>query len=188
MVGSFSRVELRYPNPELTDGVVRLRRWLPTDTECLRRAATDPSIPRVTTVPVLFTDEGARLFIERQRGRVESGEGVSLALADAATGEAVGNVYIAVRPQPKVVGLGYWVVPDVRGRGFAARGARLAAAWALGPLGAVRMEAWIVSDNEPSLRTVASAGFHREGVLRSFLAFGDERSDMVVWSRLATDE
>jgi [ribosomal protein S5]-alanine N-acetyltransferase len=86
------------------------------------------------------------------------------------------------------MGLGYWVLPEARRRGFASRGARLATAWALGPLGADRVEALVRTDNEPSLRTIASAGFQRDGVRRSFLTFGDERSDMVVWSRLATDD
>lgn len=38
------------------------------------------------------------------------------------------------------------------------------------------------------MRTLASAGLHREGVLRAYLTFGNERSDMVVWSRLPNDE
>ena len=180
-------MELFYPEPEVTDGVVRLRRWLLADTECVRLAATDERIPQDTSVPAVFTADAGRAFVERQWSRVESGEGVALALTDAATGEAVGHVYIGVRPQTGVVGLGYWVIPDARGRGFATRAASLAAAWALGPLGADRVEAWVVPENEPSLRTLASAGFKREGVLRSFLAIGGERTDMVVWSRLATD-
>lgn len=139
MVGRFARVELRYPNPELTDGVGRLRRSLPTDRERLRRAATDPSNRRVTTVPVLFTDEGACLFVEHQWGRVESREGVSLALADAATGDARECLY---RGPPATQGgrLGL-LRRSRRARAWVAgRGARLAAAWALGPLGAARTE------------------------------------------------
>jgi len=181
-------VKLFYPDPELTDGVVRLRRWLLTDTECVRRASADPSIPQVTSVPAVFTPEGGRAFIKRVWSCLENREGVALALTDAATDEAVGQVWIGVRPQPGVVGLGYWIVPDARGRGLATRAVRLAAAWALGPLGAARMEAWVAPENEPSMRTLASAGFHREGVLRSFLSLGHGRSDIVVWSRLPTDE
>jgi len=56
---------------------------------------------------------------------------------------------------------------------FVSRAACLAAAWALGPVGAARLEVWVRTDNEPSLRTVGSAGFQREGVLRSFFKFGE---------------
>jgi RimJ/RimL family protein N-acetyltransferase len=158
------------------------------DTECVRKAGNDERIVGDTTIPEVYTPEEGRAYIERQWSRLEDGVGIALALTDAATDEAVGHVYVAVRPQPGVVGLGYWVVPDARGRGFASRAARLASAWALGPLGASRMEAWVRTDNEPSLRTVASAGFMREGVLRSFLALGDGRADTVVWSRLPIAE
>lgn len=181
-------MELFYPDPEPTDGVVRLRQWLLTDIECVRRASADPSIPQGTSVPAVFTPEAGRSFIKRVRSRLENSEGVALALTNAGTDEAVGQVWIGVRPQPGVVGLGYWVVPDARQRGLATRAVRLAATWALGPLGAARIEAWVAPDNEPSMRTLASTGFHQEGVLRSYLVFGNERSDMVVWSRLPTDE
>ena len=35
-------VHFSYPAPDLTDGVVRLRRWEHRDRECVRLAATDP--------------------------------------------------------------------------------------------------------------------------------------------------
>ncbi len=181
-------VELFYPDPELTDGVVGLRRWRLTDQECVRLAGTDPQISRCTTVPAVYTPMEGRAFIERQWSRLENGDGLALALTDAARDEAVGHVYLGVRPQPGVFGLGYWVIPEARGRRFAARAARLASTWALDVVGVSRVEAWVFPENEPSLRTLASAGFQSEGVLRSFLTFDNERSDAVVCSRLSGDE
>jgi ribosomal-protein-alanine N-acetyltransferase len=181
-----SRVKLFYPEPNLTDGVVTLRPWRPADAECARRGAGDREISGDTKIEVVGPEDAHRL-IERKRQLLSDGTGVALALTDTDTDQAVGQVWIGVRPQPGVVGLGYWVLPEARGRRFARRAAQLAAAWALGPLGASRMEAWVRPENEASLRTVASAGFQREGVLRSFLTFGEERSDVVVWSRLSVE-
>ena len=185
-VGS-QEVELFSPDPELTDGVVCLRAWRLDDLDCVRRAAGDPRIPADTTVPEVFTPDGGRAFIQRQWSRLEQGQGVAVALAEVNGDRAVGQVYVANRPQPDVVGLGYWVVPEARGHGLAARAARLASDWALGPLGAARVEAWVAPANAPSLRTLAAAGFTQEGVLRSFMPADDGRSDVVVLSRLATD-
>ena len=42
-------------------------------------------------------------------------------------------------------------------------------------------------ETSPAPRTLAAAGFQREGLLRSFLAFADGRSDMVVWACLPGD-
>ena len=93
------------------------------------------------TVPAPFTDAEALAFVARQLGRAEDGEGLSLAIADAATGQARGLVWLGVRPQRGVIGIGYWVVPAARGRGLARRAVRLATAWSLDQ-GAARVEAW----------------------------------------------
>ena len=49
------------------------------------------------------------------------------------------------------------------------------------------MEAWTEPANTGSQRVLLHAGFAREGVLRSFLSFGDRRADAVVLSRIAAD-
>ena len=180
-------VALSYPDPELSDGVIRLRRWREDDIDSISQAATDPRIPEGTTVPALYTPAAARSFIHRQWSRQRNGEGVSLAIADAAGDEARGLIWLAVRPQAGVIGIGYWVVPSARRRGLGARAVRLASAWALQGAGLARVEAWVEPDNVASQRLLASAGFTREGVLRSFLAFGNRRADAVVFSRTAED-
>jgi|tagenome__1003787_1003787.scaffolds.fasta_scaffold20780919_1 [ribosomal protein S5]-alanine N-acetyltransferase len=177
---------LAYPAPDLVDGVVRLRRWAAEDVECVRGASADKAIIEGTTVPAVFTEEAGRAFIARQLARAEEGDGISLAVADVATGLAYGLVWLGVRPQPGVVGIGYWVVPAARGRGLARRAVRLATGWALDQ-GVARVEAWVEPGNDPSLRVLRASGFHREGVLRSFLALGSRRTDAVVFSCVASD-
>ena len=72
-------------------------------------------------------------------------------------------------------GLGYWVVRSARGRGYASRGARLLAHWGVKSAGLARIEALVEPENSASINVVESAGFHREGQLRSYLAHGDRR-------------
>jgi RimJ/RimL family protein N-acetyltransferase len=98
---------------------------------------------------------------------------------------AVGLVSLMLRPQPLVIGLGYWVVPSARKRGIARRAVALASEWAIGAGGYARIEAWVEPDNRPSQSVLLAAGFELEGRLRSFLAVGDSRSDALVYSRLA---
>jgi len=177
-------VALAYPSPELNDGVVTLRPWREDDLDCIAQAASDPRIPTGTTVPAVFTREAGLAFVRRQHRRVEAGEGVSLAIAEDE--RAVGLLWLGVRPQPSVVGLGYWVIPEARGRGIGTRAARLAAGWALAAAGFARVEAWVAPENVPSQRLLTSAGFTREGRLRSFLDAG--RTDALVFSRVASDD
>jgi [ribosomal protein S5]-alanine N-acetyltransferase len=180
-----ARAPLVYPDPELSDGEVRLRRWQPKDLECVRQAATDPRIPLFTSVPEVFSAEAALAFIERQWRRLEDGAGISMAIAQASTDLAVGSIWVGFRAHHGVVALGYWVVPDARGRGVGGRAARLAGDWVLGYEGIARVEALVQPENVPSQRLLVSAGFVCEGVLRSLLSFGSSRSDAVVYSRVA---
>lgn len=178
---------LAYPEPELSDGVIRLRPWNGDDLACIEEAATDPRIPEGTTVPARFSVAAGRAFVERQHGRLTSGQGVSLAITDSASARAVGLVILTMRPQPGVGGIGYWLVPSARGHGRAGRAADLVTRWGLEHLHLARVEAWAEPENVASHRTLEAAGFQREGVLRDFLALGDRRADAVVFSRLARD-
>jgi len=85
-------VLLSYLDPELTDGVVRIRPWREIGVECVRLAATDPNVPNGTTLPAVFTPEDARAYIERQWGRLTSGVGMSQVITDATSDEALGQV------------------------------------------------------------------------------------------------
>jgi len=178
--------ELAYPAP-LRDGVASVRPWRDGDLACVEQAARDPCIPIYTTVPARYTPEEGRAFIARQHARLASGEAVCLAIADQRTDRAVGHLNLIVRPQPGVAGIGYWVIPDARGRGFASRAVSLATTWALGTGGFARVEAWVEPGNHASRRVLEINGYLREGTLRSFLTFGTRRADVVVYSRIAAD-
>ena len=178
---------LTYPDPGLTDAVVRLRPWRETDIDCIRQAAMDPRIPEGTTVPALNTPDAGRAFIRRQWQRVENGEGMSMAIAAAESDEALGLLWLGIRPQAGVLGLGYWVVPGARRRGLARRATRLAVHWALREAGIARVEAWVEPENITSQSLLTATGFTREGVLRCFLAYPTRRADAMVFSRIAQD-
>lgn len=109
---------------------------------------------------------------------------MSLAIHARQPDRAVGLVVVMLRPQPGVVGLGYWIVPSARGTGAAKAAARLASTWALDTAGFARVEAWVEPDNIASQAVLDAAGFEREGRLRAFLPSGAGRSDVYVYSRV----
>jgi RimJ/RimL family protein N-acetyltransferase len=183
MSGQFA---LSYPNPPLTDGVVLLRRWEESDLECVEQAAYDPDIPRGTTVPATFTPAEGRAWIERQWSRAEGGTGLSQAITDAASGDAIGAAVLMSR-QPDSAEIGYWLVPRARGRGLGSRGVRLLARWAVKEAGLARLEAYVIPDNISSQRVLEKVGFRREGLLRSYLIYDDRRVDALLYSLLPSD-
>lgn len=186
-----SVTQLWYPDPAISDGAVVLRRWAHTDLGCVEEASQDPRIPEMTSVPGSFSNEEGRAWIERQWGRLKHGEGISLAIADAATNEAIGAAVAMLRPQEGLLRgtaeLGYWVIERARGRGAAARAVSLLASWILTTTNLARLEALVEPGNIPSLRVLETAKFRYEGRLRSYLAFPSRRADALMYSLLPSD-
>jgi [ribosomal protein S5]-alanine N-acetyltransferase len=178
---------LPYPNPPLSDGRIDLRTWREEDVECIRLAGTDPRIPRGTTVPTIFTPTEGLAFIHRQWSRAENGEGVSQAVVEVDSDRAVGLIWVGLRPQRHVGGLGYWIVPSARGRGVATAAVRLVVPWALKALRLQRLEAWVKPNNLPSQRVLRGAGFQQEGRLRNFLTIEGSPSDALVYAVIAPE-
>ena len=177
--------KLAYPEPNLSDRAVLLRPWEKTDLRCVEEAGWDPRIPSGTTVPAVFSIEEGRAFIERQWSRRENGEGLALAIAERSSNEALGQIVLLFRERPGVGGIGFWMIERARGRGMATRALRLLSPWALDKV--ARVEALVEPDNIPSQRVLEKARFKREGLLRSYLSFGNLRQDAFMYSLLAED-
>jgi len=175
-----------YPDPPLTDGVVVLRRWSQEDLGCVEEATHDPAIPKGTTVPATFTPAEGLAWIERQWSRPDDGTGVSQAIADATSDEALGAIVLMAR-QRGTVEIGYWLIPRARGRGLGSRAVGLVARWAVTEAEFARVEALVVPDNVSSQRVLEKAGFRREGHLRSYLVYEWQRADALVYSLLPSD-
>jgi [ribosomal protein S5]-alanine N-acetyltransferase len=175
--------------PVLPAGPFRLRPFRLTDVDLVRETANDPYIPLITTVPTAFTEDEGRRFIERQWSRAQQGSGYSFAIADATTDRAVGQVGLWVRDigQGRAE-VGYWVTASARGRGAAGHAVAAVARWALGELRIPRLELYVEPWNHASIRVAEKTGFQREGLLRSWQTIGNDRKDMVMYSRLPTDQ
>ena len=178
---------LDYPDPELGSDVVRLRKWTYDDLACVEAAGADPEIPRGTTVPAVYSEAEGRAFIERQWGRQTSGQGLSLAIADAGTDEAKGLVFLGLGRRRGHCDLGYWLIPAARRQGLGTEAIRLVSTWVLTQTDVHRLVAQVVPDNVPSLALLRTLGFVEEGLLRSWLWIEDEAVDVLQFSLLSTD-
>lgn len=73
--------------------------------------------------------------------------------------------------------LGYWIVPEEHGNGYATEAADLCLEYAFDELGLHRVWARTHENNEPSIRVLEKLGFEREGVMRDHYHradYGDE--------------
>ncbi|MFT3945165.1 MAG: GNAT family N-acetyltransferase [Ancrocorticia sp.] len=84
------------------------------------------------------------------------------------------------------VGVCIWH-PDDRHHGYGQAAAQQVAAWAFGYLGLFTLEAWIVEDNQSSLRLFEKLGFTYEGTLRGRYLQGGISKAVVVLARTVGD-
>lgn len=178
---------LAYPHPNLTDHYVTLRPWAERDLACVAEASLEPRILEVTTVPSSYTPEDGLAFIVRQRSRLTRRKGIALAIAESQSDEAVGHINLLYRSVSGVAGIGYWLLERKRGDGLASRAVHLLTRWAFRTAELARIEALVEPDNVASARVLERAGFQREGLLRSYLAFETRRADALIYSLLPSD-
>jgi [ribosomal protein S5]-alanine N-acetyltransferase len=180
---------LVWPEPQLSDGIVRLRPWrAPDDLAAVEAASADATIPAMSSVPARYDEVAARDWIARQHTKRIVGTSLSLAVADAGTDTALGMVgLMGIDWVQRRCELGYWTVPASRGRGAAGRAAALLVEWAWRALPLVRIDARIAADNVASQRVAEQAGLVREGLLRAAYRVGDRWLDMALYADVRAD-
>ena len=181
------RMRLEYPDPELVSDLVRLRQWSYEDIGCVEAASRDPEIPKGTTVPAVYTEAEGRAFIDRCWARQTDEHGLVLAIADAASDEAVGLVFLGFSRIRGELRLGYWLIPQARRQGYGSEAIGMASAWALTATGFHRLVARVKPDNAASLALLRKCGFTEEGLLRGWLWIEDEVHDAIQFSLLDSD-
>lgn len=181
-------IELRPPDPPLSDGVVALRAFTLDDVAWVTEGCRDPEVARFTGVPAPYDEGHARDWIGRHEGFRERGEALQLAIVAAHDGAPLGSVGLEGIDWAQLRGdVGYWVGPWARGHEAAPRAVRLLAAHAFEALGLHRIEIVPYVANPASQRVAEKAGATREGVLRSYFVARGTRHDCVMYSLLRDD-
>ena len=152
--------------PTLTDGVVCVRPACEADIPAMVAACQDPEISRWTRVPSPYTREDAERFLAIVAMEARAGEGVALAVADAAD-RFVGTVGLMELGAREYGEIGYWTAAEARGRGLTVRAVVLLRDWAHATLGLTTIDIFPHRDNAPSQRVAERAGFTDTGEIRS---------------------
>jgi RimJ/RimL family protein N-acetyltransferase len=153
----------------------------------LESLAQDPDAQANTYVPVPPPPDFGRAWAERYEEGRRSGVREGFAILDPEDGSFLG-IAVAVRldDEAREAELGYIVAPVARGRGVASAALQALTEWGFAR-GLERLELRINAGNEASLRVAERCGYTREGMLRSVHFKDGIRTDVVVYSRLASD-
>lgn len=173
--------------PRLSDGVIALDRHTLADADAHLAGEDEEQARRFGWYPARSTPETVRRAIVRWQREWATGSPTRVfAIREPETGELAGGCEVRVRDNG-LAEMSYWVFPPFRGRRYASRAVILACDWAFAELGVERMEIYVEPDNAASRSVALLAGFTEEGLLRARGRFGDERRDLVLYSRLPTD-
>jgi [ribosomal protein S5]-alanine N-acetyltransferase len=127
----------------------------------------------------------AEQVLELNCRRWDRGEAATFSICDA-TGSCVGHVFVNLSGARRG-SIGYWLLPEARGKGLASRAVKLVSRWALRNLDLTRVALLTEPSNRPSRRVAEASGFLEEGVLRSYAEIDGRRVDYVSYSLLASD-
>lgn len=185
----------RPPLPEIRGYGLHLRAWDPesrADVEVWLRGLTDPEFERWNTPFRPITDAGsARESLRRGARRDTEGTAASFRIADLGTGTVLGHIGVNEIHRVMRRGMiGYWVLPEARGRGVATRALLLTAHWAFTELGLHRLELDHAVGHQASCRVAERCGFRHEGTLRGAIFAAGRRDafrDAHLHARLAPD-
>ncbi|QOV37666.1 GNAT family N-acetyltransferase [Streptomyces ferrugineus] len=184
-----------HPLPDLYGHGLRLRPWdadAETDVEAWFRGRTDPEFRRWNTPLRITTDlDSARDSLRTAVENMADGTSAPYCVTDATTGAPLGhlgvNVINRVMSSARV---GYWVLPEARGRRVATHALAVAARWALTELGLHRLELDHAVGHDSSCHIAERCGFRYEGTLRGAMWEAERHDayrDMHLHARLATD-
>jgi RimJ/RimL family protein N-acetyltransferase len=162
------------------DGI-RIRPLRDDDAERFAAGTRDPDVRDHGGLPVEHTPASARAAF----AALDDKSFVLRAIADAADDAFLGTVVLfAIARHERRCEVGFWLIPEGRGRGAASTAVRLVCDWAAGAWGMERFDAHADADNPASHAVLERNGFEREGVMRGYGLRGDERVDAVVFGRL----
>lgn len=130
------------------------------------------------------------------RTRTAEGRALACAMVDPSTDTLLGGLDVSRLDVPLFAGsgiLGFWLLPDARGRGVLGRALEVMVPWALrrqeeGGLGLHRLTAGCANDNWGSARALRRAGFAFVGTERQAMQVEGSPRDSLLFDLLATDD
>ena len=164
-------------------GRVLLRPVNSSDAGMAMALARDPYVCAAGTLPPNAGEQEALAWVKRQLGRHSEGKGFSFTIEERQSGLAVGHCGLWLQHLAQgYASAGYAVVPELRGRGFAADALAALTSFGWTVPGLKRIELFIEPWNAASLRTAEHAGYAAAGIRRDYPLAAGERRDVRVYA------
>lgn len=182
------RPRLRAPDASMAPRGLHFRAWSMTDVPGLVAAWRDPAMRRwLPEESYPFDVDEARRYVERTVRETAEGTVLPIVIAEQATGKLVASVTFTVWA-PRHWNIGYWVVPEHRGRGLATDLVTTLSRWAFDSHPELeRLSLYTLPGHTASQRVAGRAGFQLEGTLRHWAEVKGRLYDWVMYSLTRAD-
>jgi len=157
-----------------------LRTVQPDDHGFIHHHWNDPSIRDGAPMPTPITEEEISGFVSSTDDAAH--------FLPCRDGDPVGFVFLFdIDALADHAELGYWIIPDQRGNGYATEAADLCLKHAFDDRGLNKVIARVFKGNDASKRVLEKLGFEEEGVLRDHHYVNGEYRDTHLYGLLAAD-
>ncbi len=171
--------------PVLESDCIRLRGIQETDIDALFALFSNPQVMRYWSRGPMSVQQEAIDYANTIVEGFEKREVLNWIIADIESDQMIGTCTLyEINPQHARAGLGYALMPDVWGKGFAQEAASLAISYGFLELGLHRIEADTEPNNQRSNKVLERLGFQREGLLRERFVHPDGIQDSLIFGIL----
>ena len=150
--------------PVLTTERLVLRKVEQTDAAAVLKGYSDPLVNRHMSVAYHSLDE-VQEQLDWYNEIYKTGAGIWWAFSKKENlAVVVGNGGLNnYKPADKCIELGYWILPEEQGRGYASEAIRSICAYAFTTMDVHRIEAIVEGENNASMQLLTKLGFAHEG-------------------------
>lgn len=158
--------------PDRVTAGLRLRVPTADDVARITEVCQDAEVQRYTRVPSPYTEAHARAFVALAEAGLDEATGLHLVVVEEDRDQVLGAVGIAIDRRDASGEIGYWVAPEVRGRGVTTTGCRILLAHAFEVVGLGYVALWAAADNPASNAVARRLGCTHEGTARRAMLLG----------------
>jgi RimJ/RimL family protein N-acetyltransferase len=155
-----------------------------THIEIYRQSRNDPEMRVTGAYGECLTREQAREGIAGRQGTEIPSALCAIRVEEDIVGWAGTFLHDS---RARVADVGYYVLPEYWGNGYASEATRLLVTFAFEELNARRIEASVQADNPGSRRVLEKLGFQQEGTKREAYYKEGEYKDITLWGLLKTE-
>lgn len=169
----------------LSNETIALRPLEPTDLDVLYRWENDTTLWEVSDTVAPYSRKALWQYLEQDTGDIYAQHQLRLIITLATDGTPVGTIdFLNFNPLNNRAELGLFIAAEYRGQGLGRHALDLLTCYARDHIGLRQLYVFIALDNQVCLQLFEEYGYHRVGILQSWVKRGSTYRDVALLQML----